>query len=86
MEFKKNIELKLEITPEEAADIFSGMNDKEQALFFNQVGRNFTNWGPGASCFQIHGFTTSKLLDHHGVSFLRLVSDYAPDPIQTPTE
>lgn len=82
MEFKRNIEIKIDITPEEIADLFSVMDEDEQAQFFNQVGRNFSNWGPGSSCRQIHSFSTSEKLDHYGAGFLRLVSDYAPEPLQ----
>lgn len=79
MEYKIKQEIKIDISPEEVADLFCRMHDDEQALFFNQVGNNMGNWGPGAENTQIHGIVTSETLNNKGFRFLRLLSDYVPD-------
>ncbi len=69
---KKTIELKL--TPKEIAELFCELDNHDQAIFFNEVGKIMKSW-PGIPYVQVTSFIESKSLNEHGHMLLRFISE-----------
>lgn len=44
MNVEKLVNVKLDLTPSEIADLFCDMDNNEQAEFFNKIGSNVQSW------------------------------------------
>jgi len=72
----RTIDVDLALTPEELADAFWGMNDTEQARFFNTVGviaqTEFTDFS-----MQLAAVTSNDILLGTGRRAMELIGEYS---------
>lgn len=76
MDISKLIEIKMPLTPKDAAIIFCSMNAEEQAKFFNEVFEESNKWDAPFE-FQM---ASIKGLTEGGRKIMRTIGDYYDNP------
>lgn len=74
---KKNIEVNIEITPEEMAAMWCAMGSDEQARFLNEIGNIAVEWKPGYLERQMQYITDAIEIEDTGRWVMKLMGDYA---------
>jgi len=75
MELKKNVDIAVEITPEEVAKLFCDMNSREQAVFFNSVYDQTLKWDR-PFCFQLQSIIEEDVLRISGKNIMSQIGEY----------
>lgn len=76
MKFTTEIEIALDITPEEIADLFAGMDETGQAAFFNRVSEITEEWS-GNWVQQLQYISDDDSLTMGARSIMSSIGDYA---------
>lgn len=75
VEIKREIEVSIDPTPEELAEVFWGMSSGKQAVFFNRLGE-MSNY---RLCFQLQAVTDEPGLNSNGRYAMQLVGEYSQE-------
>jgi len=76
MKIERQIDVNIRITNNEVAQAFFGMDDSEQAIFFNMVSELFFDNKVSMS-MQMQAITDNYLLTNDGRAFMAMAGDYA---------
>lgn len=76
MAIKRKIEIYFHITPAELAAVFANYDEKEQALFFNEIAKQVDQWDC-PFCFQTQSITDSEKLTDEGRQIMQIIGEYS---------
>jgi len=71
--------IRIELEPWEVAKGFCDLNNDQQAMFFNEVFRITSQWGPGGFPKQLGMVRTSTNIAPGGLSIMREIGEYGND-------
>lgn len=72
---KKEIQIEINLTPEELAFEFSEMDDRQQALFFNALAMYVKKWQK-QFCFQLEAIIENEELTIEGKNIMGYIGEY----------
>lgn len=78
MEIQRNIDINVELSPEDIADCFCDLRDDEQAVFFNRISEVVKKWG-SPFCFQLQHIINNGILTRDGKEIMCQIGEYGGD-------
>jgi hypothetical protein len=76
MKLKKQLNLDIDVNPQEVAYLFQSMDDTEQAEFFNHLADYVKTWG-SPFCFQMQSVINNGTLTSEAKSIMKDIGDYS---------
>lgn len=75
MKMPRNIDVDINMSPENIADCFCDLHSDEQAIFFNRVAEVTATWG-APFCFQLQYIIDSNMLTREGEEIMCQIGEY----------
>lgn len=80
MKILRNIDVDIDMSPENIADYFCDLSSSEQAIFFNRIAEVTAKWGT-SFCFQLEYIVSSNLLTREGKEIMRQIGEYGEEDV-----
>lgn len=78
---KKNVDIDIDFSPEEVAELFCNLDSGKQARFFNEVGEISDSWDRDF-CFQADFIAGDPILTDNGRYVMRIIGEYSGEYIR----
>lgn len=72
----RNVEVNLDLTPQELAQVWCNMPSQQQAAFFNEIADIADKW-EGEFCMQLQWITDEECLNDSGRAVMRQIGEYS---------
>lgn len=73
---KRQIEIDINPTPQELAEVFCNMYEEEQVEFFNEIAKITKTWN-SPFCMQLQAIVDTNKLTPHAKLIMRQIGEYA---------
>lgn len=80
MKILRNIDVDIDMSPENIADYFCDLSSSEQAIFFNRIAEVTAKWA-GPFCFQLQCIVSSNMLTREGKEIMRQIGEYGEEDV-----